>query len=178
MRLFIGIEVPDEVKKQVTKQLNVFQNKHKDFNWTIPENYHITVHFLGEVAPEYLNPLKKKIEESLFELPTFHLFSGECDLFMRHNITIYMGFSREKKLEHVVERINTVFASHSEQKYLPHLTLAKYRIPSKQQYLALKKEVEHLELEVDFPVDSIYLYESKLGGRNPVYEKIHEFKLG
>lgn len=64
-----------------------------------------------------------------------------------------------------------------QKKYLPHLTLARCRIPSKQQYLLLKKRLKKINIKVDFPVKKITLFQSILSGKKPVYKKIDTFNL-
>lgn len=175
MRLFLAIDVPASAQKKLVDQLTDLQKKYPQFTWTIPENFHITIHFFGEVTrvPE----LKKKVVDAIYDMESFHLYAFNVELFMHRKIIVYVGFNREKELEKLVEKINAEFLTNESERFVPHLTVARTRIPSKQQYLALKSRLEKIEVDIDFPVKKIYLYESLLGGKNPVYKKIHTFKL-
>lgn len=175
MRLFLAIDLPSKNKKELDEQLKVIKREYNHFNWTPNENYHITLFFFGEVNNVEL--IKKKLEQSLFEIKKFNLYSYGASLFLHNKIILYVSFRREKILESLVEKIKTQFNVNEEQKFVPHLTIARYRIPSKQQYLALKKKLNQLNIETEFPVTKIYLFQSILTGKKSVYKKIAVYSL-
>ncbi len=63
MRTFIAIEVPKEIKNAVEIYVNPLKKEKAKISWVKPENIHITLKFLGEVAedkiPEIYESLKK-----------------------------------------------------------------------------------------------------------------------
>jgi RNA 2',3'-cyclic 3'-phosphodiesterase len=176
MRLFLAIELSDKIKKGINNQLSEIKNTYPQFQWAPVENYHITVYFFGEIS----DPKKiiKKLEHILFDKELFYLYSATADLFIRHEITIYLDFRREKKIEKINKSINEMFQlSGNSARFIPHLTLARYKIPSKQQYFVLKKRLEKINVDTSFKVNKLVLFESILSGSKPVYKKIHTFKL-
>jgi 2'-5' RNA ligase len=177
MRLFLAIDLPLKIKEEVEKNLFNIKKEYADFSWVTLENYHLTLYFFGEV--NNVDKIIKKLEETLFDKEQFYLYSNLVDLFIEHKITIYLNFLKEKKLEELGKAVVEKFAgqNYNNKKFIPHLTLARCRIPSKQQYFVLKKRLEKITVDVSFKVSRLVLFESILSGAKPVYKKIKVFKL-
>ena len=176
MRIFLGIDIPDTITSKIDEQLANLKKEYPQLSWVPQDNYHITIHFFGEVPD--VTAVDKRLAELLYDQEAFHLYALQGDLFIQQRITLYIEFSKDKKLEHLAKIINEdAGKERSAKKFLPHMTIARYKVPSKQQYYLLKKKMEHLQLDFDFPVESIYLYESDLRGPMPVYKKIKEYSL-
>lgn len=175
MRLFLAIDLPQEAKKNLFKQLTKVRQEYKDFRWVPENNYHLTLQFFGDEYKE--TEIIKHVEESVFDVPNQQLYATDVGVFIDSKITIYLNFRRNKELERLVEVIKDRLKIQSNKKFIPHLTLARYKIPSKQQYFALRKRLANLELDIDFPVTSICLFESIMTDGKPFYEKRAEFPL-
>ncbi len=176
MRLFLAISLSQKTKKLLSEQISRLKLDKPDFQWVSQENYHITLFFYGDIND--LEKIKKELKNILYDQESFHLYSAKVDLFMTNKILIYLGFRREKKIEALEEKIRRKLGDfQKEVKFIPHLTLARCRIPSKQQYFVLKKRLSKLNIEIDFPVKKLTLYESILAGKQPNYKKIEEFTL-
>ncbi len=176
MRLFLAIELPASVKTQIEKQLIPLVSAYPDCRWVSPENYHVTVYFFGEVSD--LQKITPRLDKVIFDAPQFYLYSQKLDLFMHEKITVYLDFLREKKLEKIARNIEQEFGTFStDRKYVAHMTLARCRIPSKQQYFVFKKRLSKVEVDVTFPVRRLTLFNSILSGPKPIYQKIASYKL-
>lgn len=175
MHLFLAIELPDTVKRQLYDQILSLQREYRQLNWVPQENYHITIHFFGEV--ENSKELIKKLEELLYDSSSFYLYAFGADLFIHDKIHLYINFNREKKLEEIADKVRYTFQEQDNMKYMPHLTIARYKVPSKQQYLLLKKKLHQLSIDLEIGVKKVVLFESISGRKNPIYKKIKEFKL-
>lgn len=176
MRIFLGIDIPEQVKTVIDTQLADLKKEYPQFTWVPRANYHVTVHFFGEVAK--VSEIENRLRELLFDVRPFHLYAYEGSIFQQLGIILHLEFSRDKTLEHMVDIIQADLDSgRVKKKYVPHLTIARYKSPSKQQYTLLKKKMQNLPLDFDFPVESLYLFESNLRGAVPVYKKISEIVL-
>lgn len=176
MRLFLAIDLPKKTKKDLSDQISQLKLDKPDFQWVTQDNYHVTLFYYGETND--LEEIKKELKDIFYDQESSHLYSAKVDLFMSKKILIYLGFSREKKIEKLEEKIRQKFSSfQKEVKFIPHLTLARCRIPSKQQYFVLKKKLSKLNVEINFPVKKLTLYENVLGNKLQVYKKIAEFPL-
>jgi len=177
MRLFLAVDLPVKVKKQLDEQLEKIKKEYPQFNWVSVENFHVTIHFFGET--DQVEKIKKRIKDIIWDQTRFFLYSLDADVFVNHKLVVYLTFRREKKIEELAERIKSNFSANSvnERKFVPHLTLARGPRSSKQQYFVLKKRLQNLQVDISFPVKKIVLFESILNGRKPIYKKVASFKL-
>lgn len=169
MRLFLAIDLPKKEKASLEEQITPFKKEYPQFDWVSEKNYHITIHFFGEI--DNVEKLQRHLEECLFDKESFYLYSFGADLFINHQIVPYVSFRREKKLEIIAKCVKR------EGRYVPHLTLARSRIPSKQQYFVLKKRMSKLEIDISFQVKQLVLFQSILGGKYPVYKIVKKLPL-
>lgn len=177
MRLFLAIELPEKIKDKLDGEIDAIKKQHPDFNWVSHENFHITVHYFGETNK--VDRIKEKIKDLLFDREGFYLYSTKGDVFANDKLVIYLNFRREKKLEDLAEIIKNNFDGneYNDRKFIPHLTLARGRRSSKQQYFVLKKRMLKTDIDLAFEVKRLVLFESILKGRKPIYKKLASFKL-
>ncbi len=177
MRLFLAIDLPGLAKRQVANQLLRFKREYPYFRWVEAANYHLTLHFFGEVSSA--DKISRFMNDLVYDTPSFYLYSLGLDLFIKDNIALYLEFKRNKILEKLVRRIKekSALGTSSSRKFVSHLTFSRYRIPSKQQYLLIKKKLKNFIPDIEFKVTTITLFESVPGFQKPVYKKIAEFPL-
>ncbi len=176
MRLFLAIELSEKIKKEIDNQLTGIKKAYSQFQWIPNDNYHITINFFGEINDK--KKIINRLEEALYNKESFHFYSTTVNLFIRNKITIYLSFKREKIIEKINEDINKAFRIFENSvKFTPHLTLARYKIPSKQQYFVLKKRLRKVIVDVSFKINKLVLFESIPIGSQSVYKKIYTFKL-
>jgi 2'-5' RNA ligase len=177
MRLFLAIELSSKIKQELQGQLDSVKKKYPEFSWVTQENFHITIHFFGET--DKVDSIKAKIKDLAYDQENFHLYSGAVEVIANHKLLIYLTFRREKKLEQLASLIDNNFDPnrYSNLKFVPHLTLARARRSSKQQYFVLKKRMEKLIIDISFKVSRIVLFESVLSGGKPLYKRVAAFKL-
>ena len=168
MKLTLKIELTDETKHQIVDQLANFRKKYPQFQWEKIENYNILVYSFGEFSNK--KSTIEKIETALFDKNLFYLYAFEVALTIGNNIVLYLDFRREKEIERISQSIKEISSSmESSEKYVPRLTLAKYKIPSKQQYFVIKKRLSNLEVDVSFKVNKLSLFEGE--------KRVRVFKL-
>lgn len=177
MKLFLAIDLPKKVKTELEQQITSLKNEYSQFDWVAVNNYHITIHFFGEV--ENSGELEKQLDECLFDQESFYLYSFGADLFINTKIVPYISFMREKKLESIAMRLKETFQNQNiqVQRYIPHLTLARAKIPSKQQYFVLKKRMNKMKIDISFQVKQLVLFQSILGGKYPEYKIVKKIPL-
>jgi len=169
MRLFLAIDIPNKIKVEIEEQTAPLKKEYPQFTWIPKENYHITVHFYGEVKDE--KKLIERLKTQLFDKEKFYLYGGELDLFMNEKIIIFLKFYKEKKLLAIEKELA------DKKDFIPHLTFSKCKIPSKQQYFVLKKRLEKIEVDISFPVKELTLFETIPNGQFPHYKKLASLPL-
>src|SRR3989338_693427 len=175
MRLFLAIDLPKEVKQSIATQLAPLKSEYPDFRWVDESRYHITLHFFGERDdPE---KVIERVSTAVYAIDPFRMYSGQASLFMKNTIILHITFQRNRMIERLASQVQDAFNENKAIRYIPHLTIARYRIPSKQQYLLIKKKVGRLNLDVEFDVTQITLFNSVIKSEKPLYETIAEIPL-
>lgn len=64
MRMFIALPVPEEVKDHLSTFLEPRQEAGRDLRWTLPEQWHLTLAFLPEVADRHTDELLERLERA------------------------------------------------------------------------------------------------------------------
>lgn len=175
MRLFLAIDLPKEAKSELDDQVKKLQKEYAAFRWVPKSNFHITLQFFGNEFDE--ERIIKNVEEIVYDIPSLNLYSTDVSVFINTKIVLYLNFKRNKLLERIVDELKDRLQIKSSKKFIPHLSLARYKIPSKQQYLVLRKRLANLEIDVNFTVSKIYLFESIVENGKPHYKKKAKFLL-
>lgn len=175
MRLFLGLNLPQEVKDTLYSQIEPLRRAYPEFRWVTSPNYHITLFFLGNTHS--IDRITKDVEETIFDIETFRMYSQDVSLFMRENITLYVGFAKNHTLLDIVKRLKARWNLYEKHSFFPHLTIARTRIPSKQQYLLIKKKFTKHTVDIEFDVSRLTLFETVMEKDQPQYNILKEFPL-
>jgi RNA 2',3'-cyclic 3'-phosphodiesterase len=62
MRLFIGINIPKKERMRVHRAVRVIRDRELPVRWIEPDDFHITLKFLGEVRREKLPAIESALE--------------------------------------------------------------------------------------------------------------------
>ncbi|MCX7826067.1 MAG: RNA 2',3'-cyclic phosphodiesterase, partial [Verrucomicrobiae bacterium] len=62
MRLFIAVDISEAVRQAVAAKQSQFKQANADVAWVKPENFHLTLKFLGEVPDGELADIKAALE--------------------------------------------------------------------------------------------------------------------
>jgi 2'-5' RNA ligase len=77
----------------------------------------------------------------------------------------------------IVEQLRLRTGVVEEKKFIPHLTVAKYRIPSKQQYFLLQKNLAKQKIDIELEVKKMVLFQTVVQAGKSVYKKVRDFDL-
>ncbi|MFC0015578.1 MULTISPECIES: RNA 2',3'-cyclic phosphodiesterase [Allobacillus] len=174
---FIGFPVSTLVEEQLEKWqeiLSPFVNYRK---WLNPEDFHITLKFLGSVSNEQLWQVKERLanisipHDLMLHITGVNFFGKEdqprvmyADIAPTESL-----LALQKVVEH--EMVSLGFDV-ERRPYRPHITLAKKWLKDKK-YFSADRLTEKLDMEksIDFPVNQLILYTVKRG-QNKSYEPV------
>jgi len=180
MRLFLAASVPENISKEISNLLVPFKNDYPDYRWVQEENYHLTIFFLGEREEAKKSDIVEGIEQIVFDIPSTIISAHKLKVFVNGSeLTIYIEMYKNRQFDIVEKRISQAISNQTSprKKYIPHLTIARCKLPSKQQYFHLKKKLERTKIDIEFLVNQIHLYQSFPGSSYPEYKILHSFKL-
>lgn len=152
LRLFVAIPVPNEVKES----LRAAQVKLKTVlppgstAWTKPDKMHLTLRFLGNVAPESVPEISRRLCESLSGFGALELICERLGCFPQPRCPrVVWAWVHDQPYERLAElhrRIDDVVAGFAEQpaeaRFVGHITLAR---PRQIQRAAAEKLARFLE---------------------------------
>ena len=189
IRCFIAIELPPEVKAELTK----LQNKLRPAGgsaarWVEPNGIHLTLKFLGNVSSGQIDDVTKAIEEAAGGTPAFSLSLGECGCFpdTRRPQVVWVGLAGDlktlgelvKKLEAALVRLGFKPEGRA---FTPHLTLARVKDTATQtERQALGEAVGRLPVEIATTIEAaeVCLMRSELTPRGAIYTRLAGIRLG
>jgi 2'-5' RNA ligase len=174
MRLFIGLPIPAEPSITITRHARTISLPKP--RWTAPENIHLTLVFLGEVAEQKLPSIKHELDELHFAPVTMKLTN--LNTFQRAGVLI-AEIDATPQLLHLQSQIAASMARcgfpPEDRPYHPHLTLARFhgslRLTNTQR--TLPASLQHA-----FRADTVNLYRSNLTSSGAHYEILAQNKSG
>ena len=178
MRCFISINVPLDIKKKIEEfEHNLV--KQIQFNWVVPDNFHLTLKFLDEIQRDQIEALKKTcatIKEAPFSLSLKQLILFPSTASPRV-LAIHLEGELEK-LQRLKKQIDkhglTVGFPGENRDFSPHITLA--RIKKLGEVKKIYPYLNH-DFALDFKVSSFALMSSILTREGAQYELIKKFLL-
>lgn len=137
IRTFIAVEVSPEVRKALGAQIHDLKAHFPKINWVKPDNLHLTLKFIGNIAPDDLPDIFAVTEEAVAEIAGFSLEVCGAGAFpdLIHPRVMYaectQGREEATQLAEAVEGALAPLGYLPDgRKYAPHLTLGRIKKPS------------------------------------------------
>lgn len=64
-RLFIAINLPEEIKREIARIITQINANEISIRWLPPENWHLTISFLGYQLDEAISPIIESLKETV-----------------------------------------------------------------------------------------------------------------
>lgn len=176
MRLFVAIELPDDLKTALGR----LRTDVPGARWVPPEQLHLTLAFLGEVEEETAGKLGERL--SLIHTPPFQLnFSGTGCFPNRHRPRVlWAGLEPHPRLMHLAAGVHGAVLAcgipQEERPFSPHITLARLKFPAAREVDAFLDMSQKPELP-PFPVREITLFQSRLTPQGAVHIPVRTFPM-
>ncbi|MBS3957193.1 MAG: RNA 2',3'-cyclic phosphodiesterase [Clostridiales bacterium] len=140
MRAFIGIGLPDSWRHTLNccaEQVRAVCPEWRDARWVPPENLHVTLAFLGEIAPQTVDPIMTALHSTLSSHQPFTLTLKEPVVPVPHGRRVRMLWATlddsSGKCEQIARAVGEAAASYGAlqetRTFKPHITLARARSP-------------------------------------------------
>lgn len=180
-RLFVAVQIPAVVKKEVKELIDQELLKNKGIKLVRPENWHLTLQFLGDVASDDLPAIKTALKELSESHKLFNLYVESLELFPRENLprVVALQIKDHSALTDIQKAVAEALGKWTspegvKQHFRPHISI-----------LRLKPGVDVADLqellaepyERRFEVPDIILYSSELEEGGAVHAEEARFKF-
>ncbi len=184
MRLFVSVDLPDEFAEPVADLQAAFADA-SGLNFTDPEQAHVTVKFLGDVAEDRVPDLCTELEGAVADagVEPFTARFGGLGVFpsLEYISVVWLGVEEGgeelTRLQEAVEERTTAIGFDPERHdFTPHVTLARM------EHAGGKELIQKLVRERDptvgeTVVEELRLTESTLTPEGPEYSTVESFSL-
>ncbi len=180
IRAFIGLEIPEEVRKYILNQIEEVDQFRK-LRWENSSKFHITLKFLGDVEESKVVEINNVLEKFASDINSVNLTLDRFGAFYRDGKpkVLWAGFRYDRSLSEYQKELDSNLAEIGfpieKRKFSPHLTL--YRVKKNSDKNILKRFENHKFNEKTFSANEIILVKSKLLPKGSVYEILRRYNL-
>lgn len=180
MRVFITLELPKEIKKEVGKIQQELKRLGIQARWVKPEICHLTLVFLGSITPDKVETIGKILKVTAGQTSPINLRLAKIGCFpnSRKSRIIFISLAGElDKLKALTDKTRKGLKKSGfwfdEKPFFVHLTLA--RLKKRQD---LTKIVNQIKIEkINFQTNEIALISSTLTPTGSIYQNLISCRL-
>lgn len=197
MRLFIAIEIPVNVQKQIKDIQNKINFTLEQAKYTSSKETHITLKFLGEIPEIVLSKIKESLKNISFEkfkakinqnasFPNENylrvawiIAEPQKQLTQLHQeIEKQLAFIKTKKQGFLNVKISKDFnktKKTKQEEFIPHITIARFKYVRDRK--SIIEQIKKLKITAEWEVLSFKLLKSTLTPKGPIYECLEDYEL-
>ncbi|MGB8476736.1 MAG: RNA 2',3'-cyclic phosphodiesterase [Candidatus Acidiferrum sp.] len=187
MRLFVALEIPAAVRDNLAALLKDFRSLSSRLadrcpRWVRPENLHVTLKFIGEVAGEKLDGIRTALSEVRSDGPVDLRFRGLGFFPAEENPgVLWVGLDASRNLAALAADIDRALepegVARDRREFAPHLTLARFEPPGVYEDLRAAIRQRAQREFGSFQAREFLLIESKLKPSGAEYTSLASFRL-
>ena len=186
MRVFLAISLPDEMRAGLTAAIRRFAPLIEGVKWCQRDQMHLTLVFLGEVAPAFVQHIAEAVQTVCGTLPAFSCAVNGYGFWgnKRNPTALWAGVEMPPELEELQRRLVRAlkklgFSDLTDEDFRPHITLGRCKTVRKNGALDLLRAMD-ADPDADFgslEVAKVTLFESRLTPKGPIYRTMAKFPL-
>lgn len=175
-RLFVAVDLP----AGHAAALQQLQDPDLKARWVPPEQYHVTLRFLGDADEDRAQRLRVELES--IDLPSFQMGGEGLDVFpsKRKPRVLVVHINEEPGLMTLQQQIDDLVTGmgFDEQKnpFNPHVTIARLQKATPREVRSYLSQHPEFKIEA-FSAERFRLYESELGADGAVHNVLQEYPL-
>ena len=184
MRAFIGIGLPQEIRRAIAEAVAPFRARKLPVSWTPEGNLHLTLKFLGEISPGRVEEIGSLLRSAAADVPAFRIRVEGAGGFpsLRALRVLWVGIGEPlvlvgKLQENMETALSGAGFPREGRQFHPHITVGRVRgrIPPGWGE-AYSTALSGIPFGVA-GVTSYQLYESRLSPGGATYTVLHDVPL-
>ena len=176
MRIFVALPLPREIREALAGICGGIAGT----RWIEPDNFHITLRFIGEIGRGEADDLHTELASIRF--PEFEISLSGIGTFERrgHVTMLWAGLAMAQPVIELRDRIEAAALragfQRETRKFKPHITLCRFK-PHSMPDIGPYLEMHNAFSTHSFGIDHFNLYQSKLGHGSAKYDVLTEYPL-
>ncbi|GAW91540.1 2''-5'' RNA ligase [Calderihabitans maritimus] len=145
-------------------------------------NFHLTLYFLGEVDQEEIPAIQQLLQATTREVPPFTVEFDTLGTFPPRGVprVVWIGLKESTPLQELYRsllgRLKILGYKEEKKPFFPHVTLGRVRSPRNTGHLVKLLKTVRGSIPAE-EVREIFLMESTLTPKGPIYEVVSRFSL-
>ncbi len=185
LRLFVAVGVPDEVRDNLARFQVELRQADPDYRWVQPENFHLTLRFLGDVSRGRVEPLAQHLRWAAADQSPFQFLLAGAGAFpsLGRPRVLWAGVDQGRgRLEELAQAVEAAVEEAGfppdKRRFSPHLAVARARGQPRGGPVSdrLRSARERVFGRID--CREMILMSSQLKRGGPVYTPVESFDLG
>jgi len=184
MRVFLGVGLPAAVREAIASAIAPVRGLHAPVAWTAPENLHMTLNFLGDILPERVPLVERRMRVVASGIDPFSLATEGGGAFTgtRNPRVLWVGFLEPLELvrqlqQNMESALSGAGFPREDRPFHPHITVGRTRgalPPAWGERFVQALSGKRFGV---VPVSSFTLYESRLEPGGAVHTPLCDFRL-
>ena len=183
LRLFVAVDPSPQAVGAADRVLEPWRERYPRGRWVKPENWHVTLKFLGRTWPRLVDSVHDACREAASSVRPFKLSLGGLGAFPRATRArvLWLGLEDDEgSLPALAKALDAELEENfppEKRGFTAHLTVARFDPPSDLSEAAGEMEGFRVDTR-PFRVSKLLLYQSHLSPRGARYEVLEAFPLG
>ena len=179
-RIFLGIDLPHELKNKIEKLKNEYQLKNLPIKLVEPENSHIAFKFLADLTDEQIARVAETVSRAVGNFKCFNVSISGCLAFPNFEHARVLALkvvspNLNGLATKLFSRFNELdFIEPEQRPYAPHVTLGRIKDTLT---LSQQQKISQLKFGAEFLVDRLQLFHNQLTADGPAYAVLKNFQL-
>jgi 2'-5' RNA ligase len=183
MRLFVALEIPESVRENLAAIRNNFSPVDSRVRWVPPQNFHVTLKFIGSVPREKLLPIIEALRlVSLADRVQLRIRGVGWLVNAKTGVMLFALVEDSKPLTALATAIDRQLEhlgfTPENRTFMPHLTLVRASRDTPATSQTALRELAEQHRQYDFgsvTLEEFHLMESKTLPAGPIYSKVQSF---
>jgi RNA 2',3'-cyclic 3'-phosphodiesterase len=179
-RLFVALDLPAPPRAALVALCGGVP----DARWVSPEQLHLTLRFLGQVAEDQIAPLREKL--ATVAAPAFRASLQGVGVFppvptrRKPARVLWAGVAPPDPFRHLKEAVDAALGPDPEsadRTFSPHVTLARFKSPTRPEPLTDYLAQHRTLTSPPFPISAFVLYKSQTHPTGSIYTPLASYPL-
>ena len=179
LRLFAAVEIPPRVRAEVERAVAPLRERLPEAKWVRPENWHVTVKFLGRTSPQLVDRIRGACRSAASQVRKFRVELRGLGVFPRPTRArvLWVGLEDQGGLTALARALDQELARDfppEKRPFSAHLTVARLNPPMPLDPADLEAAAPE---PAPFRVGELVLFRSHLSPKGARYEPLEGFGL-